>query len=691
MRELGWRSVFVLLGLPALVESLGSLASLDVHFLMTAAAFVSVFIGHQREGAALLLLFVGAELAQDLLSQRARASLDALNALVPERARRVADAAETLAVSGEGIDVLAGELRPGDLILVRAGEVVPVDGQIVDGTSQVRQDHLTGEPLPVVVARGDEVMSGALNVDGALLVRVLRPADESTLQKIARLTAAASASRPQLVTFLDAVAKRWSYAVVLSTAALAAVPPLLFNAPVGASVYRALNWLIVASPCALMLASPLVYVAALSVASTNGILLKSGRALDALALANGVAFDKTGTLTTGWPTLVRVEELAAAGGRASAAAPGSRQQALAAAGALGRLSLHPVSQALAAVAPLDLIATVEGHHAVAGSGVLGTITFDGSFAGSYDAALGSPAFVAEHLAAGGVAGASLLAAAVRRVARGEGERDQNFRQSDGCVVAILGLRPRAGAPEGTAPVAWALYLQDRLKASAPLVLEELSRRGLPLSMLTGDCEANAASVVRQLRGLCAFEKVYADLRPQDKLEKVRELDAQLKAQAASSTSWSGRLWRALGVSSGGLVMVGDGVNDGPALAAATVGISLASQADRSLSASAVEGSDIVVLRQATDPDGEEDLLRVAWFMDVSRAAERLLLQNVTLAVLSIVGGAAMAVSSRLPLWLGVVVHEGTTMIVALNSLRLFSQLGMFKRGPLVQRRKRPRP
>lgn len=684
--------VFLVLGIPALLESLGHIRRLDIHVLMTLGAFASAAIGHPHEGALLLLLFALSEEVEERLSLRARASLDTLSRMSPETARRLPAGASTLGAAGDGEELPAVELRTGDRILVRAGEVVPVDGEVLDGASQVGLDHLTGEPLPLAVSQGDEVMSGAVTMDGALLLRVLRPASESTIQRIGRLTATASASRPHVVTLLDAVAERWSLAVVASTAAIAVAPPLLWHAPWGPSLYRALVWLITASPCALILATPLVYVSGLSVAAANGVLLKGGRTLDALATATGVAFDKTGTITTGSPTLVRVEDLAMLGASASVAAgeagEASRRRALLAAGALGRLSVHPVSKALAAAAPAGgAIAEVVDFQMVAGAGVSGAVALPGEAGPPLRAALGRPAFVAAHLE--GYPGGVALAAAVRRAAGSDAAGSaRHGAEAGGRVVTALALCPAPGmAVEGVQSAAWFFHLQDRVKASASNVLAEVSSRG-PMYMLTGDCRANALNAERQLGAAARFTAVHADLRPEEKLAKVRMLDGQLKEAAASSGSPRARLFRALGVSAGGLMMVGDGVNDAPALAAATVGISLAAQAEGALLATAVEGSDVLVLRQARDPNGDEDLIRVAWILGVARRARCLVQQNIFLALASICGASALTLASNMPLWLGVLLHEGTTMLVALNSLRLFSELRGLRRrtSPGEQRR-----
>jgi soluble P-type ATPase len=315
---------------------------------------------------------------------------------------------------------------------------------------------------------------------------------------------------------------------------------------------------------------------------------------------------------------------------------------------------------------------------VSGAGVLGSMDLPGCEGHALQAALGRPEFVADHLEKSGNGGA--LAAAIRKSIAQDGSASNSAGTQGSHVVTALGLRPASGdTGDGMPCKAWLFHLEDRLKTSSARVLADVSSER-PVYMLTGDRSTNAVSVSRQLGSDVRFAEVHADLRPEEKLAKVRELDQRLKVEAEAGTSSQARFFRTLGVTQGGLIMVGDGVNDAPALAASTAGISLAAQADGALSATAVEGSDVLVLRQARDPDGDEDLLRVAWVLGLSRAARRLVVQNVFLALGSILGVTSLTFISNIPLWLSVVLHEGTTVLVALNSLRLFSKLRGLQRS-----------
>jgi len=412
------------------------------------------------------------------------------------------------------------------------------------------------------------------------------------------------------------------------------------------------------------------------------VLLKGGRTLDALATATGIAFDKTGTITTSTPTLKRVELLKSTGAKASEGDEEAlHQRGLQLASVLGQLSVHPISRGLvAAAAAGESPAEVTDFQMIAGDGVCGSLVLPGHQ--HFSAALGKPGFVAGQLKSH--LGGAALADAICRATSGQGQEGGDD-MNDAATVAF-GMCPTEETSEEGSGQAWLFHFEHRVKASAPKMLTEVSRGG-PVYMLTGDHQANALQVASQLGEGVNFTAIHADLKPEEKLAKVRELDAELKMQAAKSHSLRAMCFKALGVSLGGVAMVGDGVNDAPALAAATAGVSLAAHVEGSLP-TAIEGSDVLVLHRAGDPAGDEDLLRVQWILGLARKARRLLLQNVCLALISIGGASSLTLFTAMPLWLGVVLHEGTTMLVGLNSLRLFSQLRVSWRAPIRSRARR---
>ncbi|KAL4459085.1 hypothetical protein ABPG75_013950 [Micractinium tetrahymenae] len=713
--------VYMLAGLPAAVSLTYDLTAgkVDTHVLMNLAVLGTLATGHALEGALLLVLFQTSHVVEHLLTDKAQGNLAALYDSMPKAAVLVSLTAGGEPDLGSARRVLAAEVAVGDLMLVKPGEQVPLDGVIVHGRAMVSSEHITGESLPVLRRAGDEVAAGSLNRDGLLVLRVLRLAEESTPARIARLTLDAQAKRPQLRTWLDRFGEGYSKAVIAATLGLLGVllatgVPLLGAAGQRGAFYRAMGLLTVASPCALVMV-PLAYVSAIAAIASRGILVKGGRVLDALAGCSTVAFDKTGTLTTGSLSCTSMRPLgptsgAAGGGSSSSSSNGrgggsggagvgsstaallglppreataAKRAALSAAVALSLRSSHPVSDAVVLhgqAAGLDGSSVeVSDFQLVAGGGVEGTVSSSSSAAGSGStqrAAFGSLDFVSSRLSADEVA-------AVEQLAAGQGASG---------VLSVLVLEPPAEAASasgnGAGPSSgasgrsgrsmWVLFFEDSVRkqsAAAVRALQTGSWTGaasqanpMAVTMLTGDNEASAQRIARKLGIL----NVQAALSPERKLEQVQLLsggeqqdsssDGSTRAAAPAAAQQRQRRRLSRGAARpGGVIMVGDGINDAPALAAADVGVAIASTA----TAAASLAADVIVVNSS-------GIAAVPLLLQIARATQAVIWQNLALAAGSILALALPTMLGWVPLWFAVMLHEGSTLLVALNSLRLLA-------------------
>ncbi len=581
-------SVYFLSGVPALIAALDDLKNLEINIdvLMTLAAFLAVAIGSGLEGALLLVLFELSHSMEDAVSKKARSAIHNLNHLAPKFAHIKAE-------DGTLYKKSVREISLGMHVFVKNGEIVPLDGTVIEGTSSVNLVHLTGESMPIRKQVGDSIAAGARNLESALLVEVTRVSADSTLTRIIQLITQAQEAKPKLQRWLDQFGKRYATTIICLTFAFALGLPLVFSMPYlgkEGGVYRALAFLIAASPCALIIATPTAYLSAISACARKGILLKGGITLDALASCKTIAFDKTGTLTTGDLTISSIDALTQE--------PFSSDLALAIAASLERHVVHPIATAICQFAEekkVPLIA-LEQIKAVPGSGIEAIALLD---TGRTPVFIGLPQVL--EIKPQETAGGQVLAA------------------------LSIGDKPKR-----------ALFLfrfADKIRPDMSALLQNIRQvHGLDTVMLTGDNAHNANAVGR----LLGLTQIYADLRPQDKLDQIVKLSEK-----------------------GGLAMVGDGINDAPALARATVGISMG----RIGSATAVDASDVVLLN--------DDLQSLGWLFDKSHQTLRIVKQNLTLALSVIAVATFAALLGWIPLWLAVVLHEGGTVIVGLNSLRLF--------------------
>ncbi|WP_435239259.1 heavy metal translocating P-type ATPase [Streptomyces sp. YPW6] len=561
--------------------------TLDVDLLMVVAALGAAAIGQVLDGALLIVIFATSGALEAVATARTADSVRGLLDLAPTTATRLRE-------DGTEETVDAERLAVGDVVLVRPGERVGADGQVLKGASDVDQATITGEPLPVAKHAGDEVFAGTVNGTGALHVRVQRDPADSVIARIVKMVEEASRTKAPTQLFIEKIEQRYSIGMVIATLAVFGIP-LAFGDSLQSALLRAMTFMIVASPCAVVLSTMPPLLSAIANAGRHGVLAKSAVVMERLGQADMVALDKTGTLTEGTPRVTDIRPAPASGL--------DEDTLLALAAAAEHPSEHPLARSVLQAARerrLDL-AEATDFTSTPGAGVSATI------AGS-TVQVGSPA----HLAPAGRLG---VTADVRAL------EDQGRT-----AVQVL----RDGAPVGV------LGIADRLRPDAKATVAALTElTGRPPALLTGDNERAA----RRLAAELGITDVRAGLLPQDKVAAVRE-------------------WEAQGLR---VLVVGDGVNDAPALAAAHIGIAMG----KAGSDLALETADAVVVR--------DELAAIPAVVALSRRARRLVLQNLAIAGTFIAALVAWDLIGTLPLPLGVAGHEGSTVIVALNGLRLLRE------------------
>jgi Cd2+/Zn2+-exporting ATPase len=508
------------------------------------------------------------------------------------------------------------QVQVGETVLVRPGQRIPVDGEIVKGTSSVNQAAVTGESIPVPRAPGDEVMAGTVNGEGALEIRVTRPAGDATIARIARLVEQAQAERSPAERFIDRFARYYTPAVVALAALVVAVPVLGFGQPLLDSpdgthgwLYRALALLIVACPCALVISIPVTVVSSLTRLANLGVLVKGGAQLDRLADVRAVAFDKTGTLTHGRPQVTTVRSGDCAHADDSTDDCERCDDVVALAASVERSSEHPVAHAIVAAASVRQLqhryqpaGAVTAH---AGRGVVGHL------GNGMKIAVGGDAMFATN-----------TAGHARLAQRANGARDAGhtvmFVARDDKVVGYIGV-------------------QDEIRDASRQALHELHESNPPVAavMLTGDNPQAAARVAREV-GL--IDDVRSGLLPEQKLKAIEELHEKY----------------------GNVAMVGDGINDAPALARADVGIAMGAG-----TAQAMETADVVLM--------QDDISHVPLALRVARKSRLLVKQNIALSLGLKLAFLALAIPGITTLWMAVLADVGATMLVTLNGMRVLRE------------------
>jgi Cd2+/Zn2+-exporting ATPase len=577
------------------------LRAMDMNVLMTLAAVGALASGDFFEAATAMVLFGVSLWLESYSLGRAQRAVRSLVELVPPRAHRF---------EGESLaDVDAAMLAAGDRVLVKPGERVPVDGQVEQGASAVNQAPITGEAMPVEKQPGDAVYAGSVNGEGALVVKAGRPAAESTVAHIARLVEEAQRTRSPTERFVDRFARYYTPAVISLAVALATVPRAAswwmaswaLAEPPGEWFHRALVLLVIACPCALVISTPVTIVCGLHAAARHGVLVKGGEFLERVGKVGAIAFDKTGTLTEGIAQVTRV-----------VAAPGvSDNELLSVAAAVESRSEHPLALAVVSAARHRQVSwkSADEVAALRGLGVRGRIDGKTWYVGN--AAL----FSQPPLGGDGHAHPAA-----------EQPFKALFSETGATIVLAGGERRFLGA----------LVIEDRPRADAPAALAELRRLGIRrLMLLSGDRKAAVRQVAKDL----GIEEYHADLLPQEKVDQIR----------------------ALSLTHPRLAMVGDGVNDAPALAASWLGIAFGSQA----SDTALETADVVVL--------SAQMSLLPRLVRLGRQTRAILTENIALAlgIKAVVLLAAVAGPHEVArLWLAVAADVGATLLVVANGMRL---------------------
>jgi Cd2+/Zn2+-exporting ATPase len=610
-----------LLGLPAIIaNSLFTVATLialypvaksgirglminhdfSINLLMTIAAIGALLIGELAEAATVVFLFAVGEALEGYTTDRARNSLRSLMTLAPAHAIRL-----TAHDDHHHEDTVpVGALVIGDVIIVRPGERIPMDGVITSGASGVDQAPVTGESVPVHKGPGDEVYAGTINGAGALELRVTRLAEDNTVNRIIRMVEEAQNTRAPSQRLVDKFASIYTPAVVALAAGVAVVPPLLFNQPFYDTpdghgwLYRALTLLVISCPCALVISTPVTVISAITAAARRGVLIKGGIHLETLAGVKAFAFDKTGTLTQGKPVVTGTHSVDCATGEGCALC----DDVLALASAVERRSAHPLARAVVDAATERGLATVyttaDAVEMVAGRGVQGHVGDKLVTVGSHSL------FDAEH---------PHTTELCRQVDAAEAQGQTAMLLCDG--DRVRGYITVADAP----------------RENSAAVVRDLRTLGQTTVMLTGDNPAVAHAVGATV----GVDDIRASLMPEDKVTAVEKLSAQY----------------------GPVAMVGDGVNDTPALAAAAVGIAMGGAG----SAQALETADIALMA--------DDLSRLPYALRLSRLARRLIMENVALSFGIKLVFVVLALFGLTSLWVAVIADVGMLLVVTANGLR----------------------
>lgn len=564
------------------LEDLLEEREVGIEVLMLLAAAGAMVFGLFEEAAALVFLYATAEAVEELTFARTRSAIRGLLDLAPKQAHLLRAGREEL--------VAVEELRPGDVFVVRPGEAIPTDGVIRSGLATLDEAPITGESVPLEKGPGQDAFAGAVNGTTAIEVEATRAFEDNTLQRIVHLVEEAQAKKSRAQRFVDRFSTRYSPAVLAAGVALAVMPPLAFGGDWSEWILRGVTVLVARAPCALVMSVPVAVAAAISRGGREGVLIKGGAQLEALGRIRAVCFDKTGTLTRGSPEVTDV--LAVDGAEPT--------EVLALAAAVEQRSEHPLAKAIVERARAEGIEPrpTEEFEALVGNGARARL--DG-----HDVWVGNPRLLAELAPAADL------------------PPDVEGLQAQGKTAVLVGRGEE---------VAGLVALRDEPRPEAKAALAALRRRGIRhVAMLTGDNERTARAIADQL----GIEEVLAELKPEDKVEAVRQLRER----------------------HGAVAMIGDGINDAPALAAADLGIAMGAAG----SDAAIEAADIALMA--------DDVTKVAEALRLGRRAMAISRQNLVFSIALLAVLIPSAVIGFLTVVAAVLIHEISELLAVGNGVR----------------------
>ncbi|MED1725017.1 heavy metal translocating P-type ATPase [Paenibacillus pasadenensis] len=557
----------------------------NMNTLMTIAIIGAAAIGQWMEGATVVFLFAISEALESFSMEKARHSIRSLMNVAPKEA--------TIRRGGQELQINVDDIAIGDIMIVKPGQKIAMDGKVIKGRSAVNQAAITGESVPVEKTEGDDVFAGTLNEEGLLEVEITKRVEDTTIAKIIHLVEEAQAEKAPSQAFVDRFAQYYTPAILVLALGIAVVPPLLFGAAWGDWIYRGLALLVVGCPCALVISTPVSIVTAIGNAARNGVLIKGGIHLEETGHLSVIAFDKTGTLTKGVPV---VTDMVTFEGE-------DEKSSLGIAAAIEKWSQHPLASAIVRKADdegLDLTEwETQDFTSITGKGAKAVIQGTTYY-------IGSPRLFDE------------LSKMNERMVK-----ETQRLQKQGKTVMVLGTE--------TKPLAL-IAVADEVRDSSRDVIQKLHALGIRKTiMLTGDNRATAEAIGKQV----GIGEVKAELLPQQKLEAIKQLKE-----------------------TGKVAMIGDGVNDAPALASATVGIAMGGAGTDT----ALETADIALMA--------DDLTKLPFTIRLSRDTLKIIKQNIAFALIIKLIALVLIVPGWLTLWLAIFADMGATLIVTLNSLRL---------------------